>query len=311
MCFFLSLLLILLLPVNAVSQLRFAVVSDMQFAVGNQYNNSNYFLGVCQAILPYNIDFIISCGDNCPPDSVLWTIQQVFDPAILWFPCIGNHEMESFAFKDQLNTIIRKLPGIWIGFKPSVYSFDRGSVHFSVIDVYQKNNDGNIYNELYNWLEYDLRSTKQPIKLVIGHEPAFVFPDEDCDRVRHEGTSLDEYPANRDRFWILLQQYQVTAYLCGHTHNYSAREIDGIWQINCGHSRGEMDTGAPSMFVIIDIYNNVETIHELFLRYTVYRDTHDGNYDYQDIVRSFEIKIMNKMDNDAPGAPVNLKIFKK
>ena len=58
----------------------------------------------------------------------------------------------------------------------------------------------------------------------------------------------DKHLASRDRFWSLLQEKQVAAYLCGHTHPYSAVPTGGIWQIDAGHARGLGDLGAPGTF---------------------------------------------------------------
>lgn len=42
------------------------------------------------------------------------------------------------------------------------------------------------------------------------------------------------YNFNRDRFWNALVNYGVAAYICGHTHNHSVINIDGVWQIDAG-----------------------------------------------------------------------------
>jgi PKD repeat protein len=94
--------------------------------------------------------------------------------------------------------------------------------------------------------------------------------------LRHLGDSLDQYPANRDRFWSLLQNEGVLAYFCGHTHNYSAVNVDGVWQVDAGHARGAGDTGAPSTFVVVHVDGGTVT-------FDAYRDEHDGTYDYDDI----------------------------
>ena len=62
--------------------------------------------------------------------------------------------------------------------------------------------------------------------------------------------SLNAYPAHRDRFWDLLKTYKVTAYVCGHTHNYNTYFHDGVWQVDVGHARGTGDPGAKSTFVM-------------------------------------------------------------
>jgi hypothetical protein len=42
----------------------------------------------------------------------------------------------------------------------------------------------------------------------------------------------------------------VTAYICGHTHNFIVHLHGGVWQIDVGHARGFGDTGARSTFVM-------------------------------------------------------------
>ena len=89
----------------------------------------------------------------------------------------------------------------------------------------------------------------------------------------------NQYPAYRDRFWDLLKNEGVVAYIVGHTHNYSAVEIDGVWQLDAGHARGAGDTGAASTFLMVHVDGDSIT-------YDAYRDTHDGIYDYDDIIHS-------------------------
>jgi hypothetical protein len=88
---------------------------------------------------------------------------------------------------------------------------------------------------------------------VIGHEPTVAVPDIDTGRVRHMGDSLDQFPAHNLRFWKLLRDRGVTAFICGHTHNTSFAKINGVWQIDCGHARGKGDTEAPSAFVQVHV----------------------------------------------------------
>ena len=48
----------------------------------------------------------------------------------------------------------------------------------------------------------------------------------------------------------------VTAYICGHTHNFSAYLYDGVWQIDAGHTRGFGDTGARSTFLMFYVLDD-------------------------------------------------------
>ena len=107
---------------------------------------------------------------------------------------------------------------------------------------------GEMPDHLYDWLAADLAFQDRGIVLVVGHEPGLPQPDADTGRMRHEFDSLNQFPANRDRFWDLMNAYGVAAYFCGHTHNYSAVQVEGVWQLDSGHARGVADLGAPSGF---------------------------------------------------------------
>ena len=76
---------------------------------------------------------------------------------------------------------------------------------------------------------------------------------------------------------------------CGHTHNYSAVKIDGVWQVDSGHARGQGDIGAPSTFLIMHV--NGSTV-----KLNAYRDTHDGVYDYIDIIHGGTLKNSKSSD---------------
>jgi len=301
-------LIILFFTTNSYAGVRFAVASDMQWSGGESLFHNEYFKGVCQAIKQHNVDFMIVPGDFTTPAEIDWTINQVFGNDFLWYPVIGNHEIELAVYLETAITLIKNLPDLNPGPAGSeaTYSFDIENVHFSCLNLYYngqsdrgRGTDADVCDALYLWLEQDLKKTNKPIKLVFGHEPAFPRPDKDSGRIRQEGTSLDEYPAHRDRFWELLNKYDVMAYVCGHTHGHSAIEVDGVWQIDMGHSQGKNDTGAPSTFMIVEVKNNQ-------VYFTVYRDSHDGVYDYDDIIYQWQVGI--GIDVAPPLPPVNVRI---
>jgi len=129
------------------------------------------------------------------------------------------------------------------GCETTTYSFDYGNAHFVAINEYYNGTtdtgaDGDVVDALYNWLAADLAANTKPAVFVIGHEPAYP-------QFAHVGDSLDGHPENRDRFWKLLNDEKVIAYLCGHTHYYSALQqsqtgdypCDAFtWQIDCGNA---------------------------------------------------------------------------
>jgi len=109
----------------------------------------------------------------------------------------------------------------------TIYSFDRGNAHFVATNQYWNYRSGGYTDAQLSWLKRDLHSSQQYFKFVIGHEPAYPMD-------RHVGNSLDADPEMRDRFWNILADNGVSAFLCGHTHHLSVIKNRGVYQINAG-----------------------------------------------------------------------------
>ena len=272
----------------------FAVAVDQrEFAGQGRYDSPRYFRGAAEAIKNVGgAALVISPGDIDPPSGIKWTLDQVLSSGVQWYPAVGNHEAETPEDMEWLRgydwdangpglppNVVRIGPA---GCPDTTYSFDYANVHFAVLNEYcdtggDTATDGDIPDHLYDWLATDLAETSQQHLFVIGHEPAFPQPDEDNGRLRHVGDSLDVHPEHRDRFWNLLRERGVRAYIAGHTHNYSAVQIDGVWQIDGGHARGDGDLGAPSTIVMVRVDGGS-------VSFDSYREVFDGNYDYRDII---------------------------
>ena len=266
--------------------LSFSVASDMRYYSGT---DRRYFRSAAERIAEGGAgSFMISAGDIDPPDVVYDTILRYIGAGYGWFPVVGNHEAETPSDMAYLRSFT---PGGSFspdafnpgptGSEETTYSFDTGGIHFVVLNQYYDGTsdvapDGDIGDDLYAWLDADLAAQSQSTILVFGHEPAYVRPDAETGRVSHDGDSLDKYPANRDRFWTTLETYGVTAFICGHTHNYSVAKSGTVWQIDSGHSRGLGDTGAPSTFLMLYAMDT----GELWL-YTYRLDPVDGYLYYE------------------------------
>lgn len=291
----------------AKANFSFVVSSDQRYFAGaGTYNSSHNFRGAVEAIkINSGGAFMISPGDIDPPPASEWTIEQVLGEGYMWYPVAGNHELQGNGREDHYGSNMEWLRSYnydanGSGIPPNIvntgpsgcidttYSFDYDNSHFVVVNEYCSNNgdnvtDGDITDHLYNWLAIDLATTNKEHIFVIGHEPAYPQPDADNGRARNMDDGLNAYPANRDRFWNLLKNSGVIAYICGHTHNYSVVKIDGVWQLDSGHARGQADMGAPSTFLTIHV--NGTTV-----KLDAYRDIHDGTYDYLDIIHHRTLK---------------------
>ena len=225
---------------------------------------------------------MVTPGDIDPPSNVLWTITRTLGMTYTWYPVIGNHELPGAGQEVEYGANLA-----WLnrydygqvnagpsGCPTTTYSFDYGHAHFVMLNEYCDSGGddvttGDVPDHVYHWLVSDLASTEKAYVFVFGHEPAYPQPDADNGRVRHVGDSLDQYPQRRDRFWELLRQTGVVAYICGHTHNYSVVRVKGVWQLDVGHARGLGDTGARSTFAVIEVGKE-------FAKYRVYRDDAGG-----------------------------------
>lgn len=245
----------------------FDVAADMRKYTPPQYPSSEHYLGCCEAIVKVGKgDFMISPGDIDPPQDVYETNRKVFGDKYPWYPVIGNHEAETPEDMEWLRKYLSTpLPGL-VRKGPencteTTYSFDHKNVHFVVLNQYYDGKsdvgtNGDVADELYQWLKNDLEQNKKPMVFVIGHEPLVSLPDADNGRHRHKGDNLDNHPKNSHRFQQLLRKHKVIAYICGHTHGFSYGIINGLMQLDVGHCRGNGDKGAPSTFVKIKVYNN-------------------------------------------------------
>ncbi len=236
----------------------FIAAADMRYYATEKYRSPKHFLGVVEAIKRVGKGkLMISPGDTDPPSAARKLIDEVLGEDYLWYPVMGNHELESTEYTDWLKqynkgglslaNIVRKGPP---GCEETTFSFDWENCHFVGINQYYDGKsdvgaDGNVVPELLDWLEADLAENKKKHVFVYGHEPIISMPDLDNGRIRHQGDSLDKYPLNLFRFIQILNKYRVTAYICGHSHSTSFGYINGVCQIDVGHARGIEEDSAP------------------------------------------------------------------
>ncbi|TXK48075.1 metallophosphoesterase [Pontibacter qinzhouensis] len=157
------------------------------------------------------------CGD------LVWDKFELFDDykeavsttSIPFFQVIGNHDMDLDARTDDLSArTFKEL------FGPTYYSFNRGEVHYVVLDdVFfigvSKKYIGYITEQQLAWLEQDLALVKPGTTVVVNlHIPAYTRQHI---RSNEKEESMGGVVANRKELYRLLSPYKAHI-MSGHTH---------------------------------------------------------------------------------------------
>ena len=257
-------LLCCLMPgVTQAEELVFVIAADMRnFAAAGE--ETEHFSAACKAVAEAGAgSFMISPGDLDvdPPSAVRDMIDRTIGEDYPWYPVLGNHDPESPSSMQYLREYSMTVPNVVnrgpAGCEETTFSFDWENTHFVVLNQYfdgvkDWGLEGALVPELMAWLAADLEATDKEYIFVFGHEPLLPMPDMDNGRLRHQGDSLDEDPETAFAFHQLLVKHDVDAYVCGHTHNTSYGQINGLWQLDPGHARGlEEKSYADQMYAAI------------------------------------------------------------
>lgn len=183
----------------------------------------------------------IGCGD------LVWDKFELFDgykqaiesTGVTFFNVIGNHDMDLDARTDELSAkTYKKL------FGPTYYSFNRGDIHYVVLDdVFfigtAKQYIGYITENQLQWLEQDLQHVKPGTTVVVSlHIPT----NTGAARRNNKEAELGSVVANRKQLYKILAPYKVHI-MSGHTHFNDTWEEDNIMEHNHGTVCGAWWTG--------------------------------------------------------------------
>ncbi|MFK7845430.1 MAG: calcineurin-like phosphoesterase C-terminal domain-containing protein [Rhodothermales bacterium] len=159
--------------------------------------------------------FGVGCGDIMFDDLSLYPEYEraVREIGVPFFQVVGNHDLNLDAHTDEASTVT-----FCERFGPRYYSFDRGFVHYIVLDDVMFHSQGYIgyLDDLQlQWLENDLSFIEpgRPV-IVFAHIPGL-----STKTMRHGDVnpSITQSITNRERLYKLLEPYQAHL-ISGHTH---------------------------------------------------------------------------------------------
>ena len=162
--------------------------------------------------------------------------------------CLGNHEGYGHGYIFDYDAYGKLFKKYWpYPFYPSgkmtsfYYSFNYGPVHFSVVDVNDRNGNyekpGDKKEEgrnltlaglrpgtdQYKWLNGDISGSSKPWKIVVFHNPAWAA-----------SKGRERYQHIRDNLHPLFIEKGIKLVIQGHNHFYSRCVKDGITYLTLG-----------------------------------------------------------------------------
>lgn len=183
----------------------------------------------------------IGCGD------LVWDHFELFEDykkavevcGIPFYNVIGNHDMDVDARTDEYSAATFKQQ-----FGPTYYSFNRGAIHYVVLDdVFfigaEKKYIGYLTENQLQWLEQDLALVKPGSTIVLSlHIPT----NTNVARRASGAEALGGSVSNRKQLFKLLAPYKVHI-MSGHTHFNDNWEEGDIMEHNHGTVCGAWWTG--------------------------------------------------------------------
>ena len=190
------------------------------------------------------VDFIIQLGDFIRLDSISKPFMQIWNG----FPgekyhVLGNHDLDKYSKEEFTKGF--GMPGPY-------YSFDKGDLHFVVLDgnnVYD--NGGYIpYNKGNYYVDIDKRDFMDPEQLEWLRKD-LMSTDKRCILFSHQ--SIDTEMENREQVQRVLEEVneksgfkKVVVAFSGHNHSNYTKEINGITYIQM-NSASYVWIGKPTM----------------------------------------------------------------
>ncbi|KOH44615.1 calcineurin-like phosphoesterase C-terminal domain-containing protein [Sunxiuqinia dokdonensis] len=166
----------------------------------------------------------LGCGDIVGDNPALYDdIKNMLSPlGIPFYQSIGNHDLHYNGRSDNASGKVFESH-----FGPSYYSFNRGEIHYVVLnDVFYIGRDyfyiGYLPEQQLNWLEQDLAQIDEGSTVVLTLHIPTALNDQDVMQFAY--STISQSLVNKQALYKILKPYQVHI-LSGHLHQNGNLEI--------------------------------------------------------------------------------------
>jgi hypothetical protein len=205
-------------PSDCQGNTRFAVIGDFG-------DDGKYEADVAALVHSWDVEFIVTTGDNNYPDGEARTIDanigKYYADYIYpykgeygsgatenrFFPALGNHDWREESLQPHYDYF--SLPG-----NERYYDFEWGPVHFFIIDSDELEPDGITQDSLQAaWFQEAIANSTSPWNVALMHHPPY--------------SSSSKYDDDAAMQWPFAE-WGADAVFAGHAHLYERLYYDGI-----------------------------------------------------------------------------------
>lgn len=213
-----------------------SVADPFSFAVfGDSRPGNREYSPVLQAMMTeiggLDVRFVIGTGDYIEGSSNQNTVRRQWEGFFTALEPLQAQRTIPLALAPGNHDImgVRRNAEIFLEhFKRLYFSFEYESCHFIILNTETLGHEGRITGRQLQWLKQDLADHNDAkFTFVALHRPLFPVDG-------HVGSSLDQFPAERDALHVLFRQHGVDAVFAGHEHLYNYQERDGIYYFITG-----------------------------------------------------------------------------
>jgi uncharacterized protein (TIGR03437 family) len=187
-------------------------------AFGDSGSGSEGQLSLARRILQEKVDLVVHTGDLAYPhgtfqefDDFYFRVYGALMRQAPFFPCLGNHEYYTDGAFPYLSLHSLPSDGVPAAGLNRYYSFDWSNVHLVSLDSSMSLEVPQTARYMLDWLENDLRQTRQLWKIVYFHVPPYAFGVHDTE---------PGMQTVREQIVPILERHGVQLVLNGHEHSY-------------------------------------------------------------------------------------------